>query len=85
MQGARSLRGDEVALPGDDQQQDVEVRFGVGLDAPSGRDADEVGVELPAGFGEAPEGTGRRGAERLQVPGVAQDPRDGDTASPPRG
>ena len=53
------------------EEQDIEVRFGVGADALTGRQVDDVGVQLAAGLGEPPHSARRDGRGRGERPDVA--------------
>jgi hypothetical protein len=73
----RAVGTHQGAVSPEDQQEDVEVGLGVGADAAAGRDADDIGVELPSGLRQPPQRAGRRVTERHERRGVAQHPREG--------
>ncbi len=57
-QGPNTVGAGKGALPGNDQQQDVQLRLHMHVDPLLSRQSDKVRVELPSRFREVPEHAG---------------------------
>lgn len=68
------VRGADGAGSRDGHEQHVEVRFGVSVDAPPGRQMDEVRIKLPSRFRQRPSSTSRYAWVVDELMHVGQDP-----------